>query len=165
MKTFILRRVIPVAAIALAVGTQGAAQGPTTHQLDGIVHHYTAALDAAGPWHISGEWSVRVKGNSGRADFAAALAMVRSDNATRQPHTHHVTIDEGDFAFTATGFSINGVATVTGNGNMSFTSLVEVLVTGGNALPHSNISVQFQSAPGVAHFGAGPLQGVVTRRR
>jgi hypothetical protein len=163
MKTLILRRVIPIVAIALALSTQGAAQGSTAHTLEGLVHHYTAALDAAGPWHISGEWDIKVKGDSGRADFAAALAMVRSDNPVRQPHTHHVTIDDGTFALTATGFSINGLATVTGNGNMSFTSLVDVLVTGGNALAHSNISVRFLGAPGIAHFGAEPLQGVVTR--
>src|SRR5688572_21125669 len=109
MKALLVRRVIPVVAIALVLSSQGAAQHSTAHQLEGLVHHYTAALDAAGPWHISGEWSIKVKGNSGRADFAAALAMVRSDNATRQPHTHHVTIDDGDFAFTASGFVINGV--------------------------------------------------------
>jgi hypothetical protein len=166
MKTRTLRRVIPIAAVALALSTQGAAQGATAHTLEGLVHHYTAALDAAGPWHISGEWSIKVEGNSGRADVAAALGMVRSDNEVRQPHTHHVAIDDGVFTLTATGFAINGVATVTGNGNMSFTSPAEVLVTGGNALPYSNISVSFAYPPEVPHhFGDEPLQGVVTRTR
>ena len=165
MKTLVVRRLIPVVAITLALSTQGVAQNSTPHQFDGLVHHYTAALDANGPWHIAGEWSVRVEGNSGRADFSAALSMVRAANAVRQPHTHHVTMNNGDFVFTATGFAVNGVATVTGNGNMSFTSPVEVLVTGGNAVPYSNVSVRFIGSAGVSHFGAEALGGVVTRTR
>ena len=162
MKSRLLRRVIPVVAIALASSSHGVAQSPTPQQLTGLIHHYTAALDAAGPWHISGEWSLKAKGDSERADFSAALSMVRSDNTARQPHTHHMAIDDGTVTVTTAGFAINGVATVTGNGNMSFTSLVEVQVTGGNALPYSNLSVKFEGAPGVAHFGPEPLRGVVT---
>src|SRR5688572_30742888 len=116
MKILVVRRLIPVVAITLALSTQGVAQNSTPHQFEGLVHHYTAALDAAGPWHISGEWSVQVEGRSGRADFAAALSMVRSDNAARQPHTHHVSFEDGTFALTGTGFAVNGIATVTGNG-------------------------------------------------
>jgi hypothetical protein len=141
MKMPVLRRVIPVLAIALALSSQSAARSVTQHKLEGIIHHYTAVLDANGPWHMSGEWSVWIKGDSGRADFSAALSMVRSDNAARQPHTHHVTIVDGDFALTGTGFAISGAAAVTGNGNLAFTSPVEAQVTGGSAVPYSDVSV------------------------
>lgn len=163
MKTLVLRRVIPVVAIALALGSQGVARGATQQKLEGIIHHYTAALDANGPWHISGAWSVWVKGDSGRADFSAALSMLRSDNPVRQPHTHHVTMVDGDVALTGTGFMITGTAAVTGSGNLAFTSPVEVQVTGGNTVPYSNVSVRFTGGGGLSHFGAEPLGGVVTR--
>lgn len=163
MKTLALRRLIPVVAIALALSSQGVAQGSTAHKLGGILHHYTATLDANGPWHISGEWSVWIKGDSVRADFSAAISMVRSDNAARQPHTHHVTIVDGDFALTGTGFTITGTAAVTLNGNLAFTSPVEVQVTGGSAAQYSNVSVIFTGGGGLNHFGAEAVRGVVTR--
>jgi hypothetical protein len=155
---------IPVVAIALLLSSQGVAQSSSAHKLDGLINHYTVALDANGPWHISGEWSVWIKGDSGRADFSAALSMVRSDNSARQPHTHHVTIVDGDFARTGTGFVVTGIAAVTGNGNSAFTSPVEVVVTGGNAVPYSNVSARFTGSAGMNHFGAEALGGVVTSR-
>jgi hypothetical protein len=163
MKTLVLRRLIPVVAIALALSSQGVAQSSPEQKLGGLIHHYTAALDANGPWHISGEWSVRVKGDSGRADFSAALSMVRSDNAARQPHTHHVTIVDGEVVRTATGFAISGDGAVTLNGNVVFTSPVEVQVTGGNTIQYSNVSVRFTSGMGLNHFGAEALGGAVSR--
>ena len=165
MKSFVLRRVIPVLAIALALSHQGAAQESTPQKLGGLIDHYTAPLDANGPWHISGEWSVWVRGDSGRGDFSAALNMVRSDSAVRQPHTHHVTIDDGEVVSTETSFTISGTATVTGNGNLAFTSPVEVVVSGGNAVAYSNVSVRFTGAAGVGHFGADAVRGVVTASR
>ena len=165
MKTFVLRRLIPVVAIALGLSHQGVAQGSTSHKLEGLISHYTAPLDANGPWHISGAWSVWVTGDSGRADFSAALNMVRSDSAVRQPHTHHVTIADGEVVVTATGFTITGTAEVTGNGNLAFTSPVEVIVSGGSAVPYSNVSVRFTGDAGAGHFGADPVRGVVTASR
>jgi hypothetical protein len=163
MRPFVLRRVIPVVAIVLALSSQGAAQRSRENKLEGIIHHYTATLDVNGPWHISGVWSVWVKGQSGRADFSAELSMLRSDNATRQPHTHHVTLVDGDVIQTGTGFAISGTAEVTGNGSTSFLSTVEIQITGGSAVPYSNVSVRFTGGPAMNHFGAEALGGVVTR--
>jgi hypothetical protein len=67
----------------LALSTQGSAQGSAQVKLTGLIHHYTAAPDAIGPWVISGEWTAWVKGHSAKADFAASLNMVRSDNRVR----------------------------------------------------------------------------------
>ena len=165
MKTFVLHRAMLVIAITLAVSHQTIAQGTASHKLEGLIDHYTAALDANGPWHISGSWSIWVKGDSGTGEFSAALNMVRSDNAVRQPHTHHVTIADGVVTATETGFAINGTAEVTGNGNLAFTSPVEVVVSGGNAVAYSNVSVRFTGGAGVGHFGADAVRGVVTGDR
>ena len=166
MKSSIVWRVAAVVSIALALGGQGLAQGSAQARLGGIIHHYTAALDADGPWHISGQWSVLVKGNSGKGDFSAALSMVRSDNPSRQAHTHHITITDGDVTVTGTGFEISGTATITGNGSPAgFTgSPVEVVITGGSTVRHSNIGVAFGGAA-ITHYGAEPVLGVVTSDR
>ena len=166
MKTLVLWRLIPIVTIALALSSQGVAQSSSPSKIGGLIQHYTAALDANGPWFISGEWSVWAKGNSGKADFSAVLNMIRSDNATRQPHTHHVTMVDGEFALTGTGFAVSGVADVTSNGNLVFAGVpVEIEVTGGTAVAYSNVLVRFTGGGALNHFGAEPLTGVVTPER
>ena len=59
MTSTILWRAASVATITLALSAQGLAQGPV-HKLDGTINDYTAALDAGGPWHITGEWSLKL---------------------------------------------------------------------------------------------------------
>ena len=70
-------------AVALAFSGQGRAQND--NHLGGLIHHYADA-PANDPWHLSGQWSARLQGESGNADFTAAISMVKSDNASRQPH-------------------------------------------------------------------------------
>ena len=164
MKHPILWRVASILTIALALASQGFAQPSHQLKLGGLIHHYTAALDANGPWHISGEWSIWIKGDSGKADFSAALSMVRADNPARQPHTHHIYVTDGDVVVTGTGFEISGATAVTGSGNVSFPGApIVVQISGGNAVPYSNIAVSFTAGPSMGHFGAEPLGGVVTR--
>jgi hypothetical protein len=164
-KTVPVWRVASLLAIILAVSSQGLAQAPA-HKLAGTINDYTAALDGAGPWHISGEWSLSLKGDGGRGDFSAALNMVRADNAVRAAHTHHVTIAEGDVTLLANGFQISGAAWMTSNGNLAgFSgSTVDIQATGGNALELSNVTVTFGGAA-ASHFGDQPVHGVITQRR
>jgi hypothetical protein len=166
MKTSILRRAASLVTIALALTSQGLAQTPAQTRFGGVINDYTAILDAGGPWHVSGEWSVWLKGDSGKGDLSAALGMVRSDNPERSAHTHHVTLIDGDVTLLANGFRISGSATITSNGNLAgFSgSPVDVQVTGGNTLSSSNVTVTFGGAA-AAHFGDQPLHGVVTSRR
>jgi hypothetical protein len=145
-------------AVALAFSGQGRAQND--NHLGGLIHHYADA-PASDPWHLSGQWSARLQGESGNADFTAAISMVKSDNASRQPHTHHITLTGGHVTSIPNGIRIAGMATVTGNGNPSFTDPLTVEITGGSAVTYSNISVAFSSTAGIGHFGAAPLRGVV----
>jgi hypothetical protein len=166
MKTRILWRVLSLVTIALALGGPGRAEPEEETRVGGVINDYTATLDAGGPWHVSGEWSVSLEGASGKGDFQAALGMVRADNPARAAHVHHVTLRDGDVTALPNGFRISGTAELTSNGNLAgFSgSPVDIQVTGGNTLPFSNLAVTFGGAA-AAHFGDQPLHGVVTRRR
>lgn len=165
MARTILWRVAAVATITLALSAQGLADGPA-HKLGGTINDYTAALDAGGPWHVSGEWSLKLKGEGGKGDFAAALSMVRADNPVRSAHTHHLVLDDAAVTPLPNGFRISGAAVMTSNGNLAgFSgSTVDIEATGGNLLPFSNVTVTFGGAA-VGHFGDQPLHGVVTHQR
>lgn len=71
-----LRRPTYLVFAILLLGATVGAQAPG--HLAGLINHYTASLDANGPWYIAGDWDVKFKGNSGKADVAIALSMVRS---------------------------------------------------------------------------------------
>ena len=163
------------AVIALMAGTHALAQGPPPANLDGTLNDY---VEAGGAWHVTAEWSLHVKGASGKADFAAAFTMVRSDlwvlltganpqnPEARAPHTHHVSIVNGDVAMLANGFRVAGTAIITSNGSLAgFSgSSVQVDITGGTAVQYSNIKVTFAGAA-AGHFGPQQLDGVVVTER
>jgi len=165
-------RIACLALIGLTAGVTGAAQGPVPPHLTGFINDYSAG--GGGPWHVAAEWELHIKGGSGKADFSAAVAMVRSDlwvvlnsadpadTEGRSPHTHHISVADGAVTALANGVRISGTATVTGSGNPAFVSPVEIDIIGGSAVAFSNIKVTFGGAA-AGHFGTLPLDGVVTR--
>jgi hypothetical protein len=165
MKTSIPLRAAFLFTLSLALSSQGQAQTSAPTKFSGGVDDYTALLDPAGPWHISGEWSLTLKGESGKGDFSVALSMVRSQNPAPAAHTHHVTLIDGDVTPLANGFRISGSAVITSNGNLAgFSgSPVDIQVTGGNTVAYSNVTVTFGGAA-AAHFDQ-PVHGVVASRR
>lgn len=162
----IVWRIGTVVALALALSGHGLAQGQAQTTVGGVINDYTADLDGAGPWRIVGQWSAWLKGNSGKGDFSVALSMVRADNSTRQSHTHHVSVTNGVVTRLPNGFRITGNGTMTGNGTKAgFSgSPVTIEVTGGQDVPHSNVSITFGGGA-IGHFGSEPLDGVVTEQR
>ncbi|HEY0876220.1 MAG TPA: hypothetical protein VGD94_22295 [Vicinamibacterales bacterium] len=172
MRIGALLRIACLGSIALLAGASGAAQTQVPPNMSGIINDYSAG--AGGPWHLSAEWDLRIKGASGRADFSAAVAMVRSDlwvvlnqadpadTEARMPHTHHVTVSDAAVTSLSNGIRITGTASVTGSGNPAFEAPIQIDVTGGSAVSFSNIAVTF-GAPASNHFGTLPLNGVVSR--
>lgn len=156
-------------AIVVALTSHAMAQPAVTirdMKADGIIDDFTPVLDANGPWQVSGEWSLKVRGHGTRGDFSVALNMVRAENPdNRSPHTHQVTISDGEVTSLANGFQVSGSAVITVNGNLAgFSgSPVTVQVTGGSAIDSSNISLTFGGGA-VMHFGSQPLHGVVTQQ-
>ena len=157
-------------AVALTAGTYAFAQSHAS-RLAGTINDYSAA---GGGWHITAEWSLHVKGASGKADFSAALTMVRNDlwvlltsadptdAELRGAHTHHVAIDDGQVTTLPNGVRVSGTATITSSGVLAgfSPSPVQIDITGGSAVPLSNIKLTFAGAA-VGHFGGQPLDGVV----
>lgn len=155
-------RAVAVAVTALLVSTPTLAQSQPQPRVEGIIHHYTAELDPAGPWQIVGDWSLTLSTASGTVDFLAALSMVRSDNPSRAAHTHHISMTGGRITNLANGYRISGTAAMTSNGSLAgFSgSPIDVEISGGSGLPFANINVTFRG-PAAAHFGAEPVHGVV----
>jgi hypothetical protein len=163
----ISRRVVCVIAatlaiISVAVPDSAHAQG-TSPRVKGVIHHYTAALDANGPWQIAGDWSLTLNTATFTVDLLASFSMVRSDNEPRTPHTHHISMPGGQIAPIANGFRITGIAVILINGSSApFSgSPVSVDITGGSGMNFSNVSVTFGGAA-AGHFGADPVLGVVS---
>jgi hypothetical protein len=166
---------IGVLVLASCIG----AQGQTSHPLrrSGVINDYTPSnVSPAGPWEVRGHWSLTVK-DSGKANFSAALTMVRSDYwivqnpgnvddpSTRIPHTHHVTLVNGAVASITNGFEVTGIARVSASANPPpFGSSIPVVidVIGGNSVTYSNIKLSF-GTPADGHFGMEPLEAVVRK--
>lgn len=164
-----------VCAILLVIGTAALAQAPQQMSFSGMLNDYSPSnVSPTGPWSVAGDWSLVVKGDSGKADFSASLTMVRSDiwvtahgnvddPSGRTPHTHHVTLTDGSVTILSNGFRVSGNANLTATGNVPpFGSPIPVTIdiTGGSILAFSNIKVTF-GAPASGHFGTQPIEGVV----
>lgn len=159
--------------ITVVAGITGSAQSSVPQRFSGFINDYSAG--GGGPWHVAAEWELHLKGDSGKADFSAAVAMVRSDlwvvqnpavdpadTEARNPHTHHVTVPDAQVTTLSNGIRVSGTATVTGSGNPAFVSPVQIDIIGGSAVAFSNIKVTF-SGSAANHFGTLPLDGVVAR--
>ena len=180
-----------VAVLVLAVGAGALAQTPKHMKFAGTLNDYTPAVGTgttsiSGPWEVRGHWSMKLKGESGKADFSAELTMERSDqgvilngkgdfdnnsNSTptpRNPHTHHITLVDGMVTEIPNGFRVTGTAIITGNGAypppFGEPSSLQIDITGATGMPNevafSNIAVTFQGKA-ANHFGTHPINGVV----
>jgi hypothetical protein len=171
-KTMLWRSALLV-TIALATSGQGLAKagqeehGRHAQRFSGVIDDYeeVSATNAA-VWHIWGEWSVRVEGDSGKGQFWAALAMIHPDAPPRGAHTHHIWLSDGEVTPLSNGIRISGTAVITGSGAPAgFSgSHVQIDLTGGSSVPFSNVAVTFEDAA-VSHFGSQPFHGVVTSWR
>jgi len=168
-----LWRVTSLVAVVVALGAQGLAQSAAPKDLRGIIHDYL--LTNGERWHVSGEWSVRLKDHGSKGDFVAAFIGVPRDNPpvfpTSVAHTHHVSMVAGDVAITedANGNSIltiSGSGTFAGNGNLqsAFTgSQVVVTIKGGNEISYSNFGMVIDP-PATSHYGTETFHGLVTQQ-
>ncbi|MGP0099300.1 MAG: hypothetical protein ACLPHI_19855 [Terriglobales bacterium] len=171
-------RIFPVLLLASIAAL---AQNAPPNRFSGVINAYTpqttTTSGTVGPYEVRGPWSLKLKGNSGKADFSAALNMELSDGwvitenssnfdpAARGAHTHHITLCDGNVTTTSTGgLLISGTATITLNGNPApvSPSPITIEISGGTDVEFSNITLTFGS-PGSNHFGTEPLPGVVRR--
>ena len=165
MNQSLIFRIASAGAIVLAVGGQALAQSSSPFKIEGTLNDYTDAANAAGPWHITAEWSAELRGRSGHVDFIASLTMVRSASGAAS-HTHHVALEDATVTPIANGYRISGDARIASNGTVAAFSgsHLDVDITGGSAVGLSNIKLTFSGAA-VSHFGDQPIEGVVSLRR
>jgi hypothetical protein len=169
-----------LATMALAIGTHAFAEenagkvlrGPLSGTFNDYV--WVEAAAGAGAWHVTGQWTARVKGNSGKGEFTGSLLGVRSDlwvletfadpanPALRTPHTHHVGLLDAEVTVIPNGIRLEGTAIITANGSVApySNSTVRVDITGGSLIRYSNIKLTFLGAA-VEHFGPQPYDGLV----
>lgn len=166
------RWVAGIGALVLAGSVTLAAQSPTQTSFNGTFDDTTPS--GAGSWEVRGTWSLQVLGSSGKADFSAALTMIRSDlwvistaadpnsPAARNAHTHHVAVKDGLVTAIDGGFRVTGGIAATSNGNAAFgtQSTLQIDIVGGNSVELSNIKMTFGGAA-ANHFGAQPVNGVI----
>ena len=160
MHSRILRRAVSLAAITVALGGQGFAQAPAQNKFEGTITDYVQAGGIT--WLVSGQWSLQIKGSSGRGDFTASLSMVNAAAPGTPAHTHFLKLVDGDVVEAANGFTLSGGAEITGNnGNLAWAdSPIDVAVWGGDTIAYANVSLTFDT-PAANHFGDTALVGVV----
>lgn len=171
-----------LAAAAIAVVCAALVQNPSaaaaqdlpTVHFSGVISDYpvstTSSGATTGPWEVSGPWSLNLQGQSGTANFSAALTMEFSDLSAgagaatnaRHQHTHHITMNggvviqnppqgtsPGDCPSNAAGthpytsrLEVTGMADVAGNGGSPFGAGVLVPV---QVCIDGSIDVQFSN--------------------
>ncbi len=152
--------VLSILTLVSAIGVLAQVSSPV--HLSGLINDYSPSTVKGGPYQIQGEWSLDLHGDSGTADFSAALNMEKSDYgitegivdptqpASRDAHAHHIKLMNATVTWnmdgcptfnppTKVGFQVNGtVSLMTGNGsNAPFetdppSSMLQVCVTGGD---------------------------------
>jgi hypothetical protein len=106
-----------IAAVLVSAAVTGVlAQPPGPTRFSGIFNDYTPATGVGGPWEMHGTWSLKLKGDSGKADFSADMTMEHPDSwiaanpgastapnvdhpAMRMPHTHHITMPDAMISY------------------------------------------------------------------
>ncbi len=173
-----------VVVIAMTLSGGARAQNPLPVKLTGTINDYNPTN--LGSYEMRGTWSLKLKGESGTADFSAALNMEHSDLAlingvtTRNAHTHHIRVTGGTVTPLNNGFRVTGGAVVTGNGNFpppypganTVPVNLQIDITGGTTtnpgtVAFSNIQLTFlknddgSTSAAQNHFGMQAINGVV----
>lgn len=157
-----LLTVVAVLALLAQSGRGLSAQtvDPDGWKFQGTINDYTDPASPVGAWHITGSWSVHIKGASGKADVTANIAMIRPGTGV-SPHTHHVLLKNATVTTTATGWIMEGEPTITLNGGAVLAgSTVTVEVSGGAAVLPSNVKFTFQG-DAAGHFTSASIDGIV----
>ncbi len=166
------------------------AQDLRTVHFSGSINDYSPSTVSGGPYEIRGEWLLDVQ-RTGTADFTADLTMETSDYgisdstqvdptnpATRNPHTHHISLTNGTVTYdpsicpannpptTGSGVVVTGTATTSGNGSPAAfeskgASTLQICITGGSEVEFSNVTLVY-TGPATTHFGTQPIHGVVS---
>ncbi len=133
------------AVLVLSLPFDALAQAPQPDHFSGFINDYTPATGIGGPWEMHGTWSLKLKGDSGKADFSAVMTMEHDDYwvlanpstppatptvdnpGARSPHTHRIIMTDAlvsydpsvcpaDSPATTVRFVVTGPADIAANG-------------------------------------------------
>lgn len=179
-----------VVGLVLAVAIGALAEPRNPRRFSGVINDYTPISGGMTAWEVRGPWSLKLNGESGTADFSAALTMELSvlgqpsanvSAASLTQHTHHITMKDAAVSFETVETSdcpkfnpptsgsvlvVTGNASVTANGGLppfaptGEPSPLTVCVGGGTLVTYANITLQF-GLPASNHFGSQAIHGVV----
>jgi len=148
-----------IVVAVLAVATSAQAQAPMPEHFSGLLNDYSAATGVGGPWEMHGTWSLRLKGDSGKADFSAVMTMEHPDYwvlanpapttipptaptvdnpGLRSPHTHHLTMKDALVSYEASACPADSPSTT-----------VRFVVTGQADITGNGTAAPFQTKGGV----------------
>jgi hypothetical protein len=177
------------AAVTLTVGL-GLCQDQRGVHFRGVIHDYSPSTVSGGPYEMRGQWTLDVQ-RTGTADFTSDFTMETSDYgvsdatkvdptnpATRNPHTHHISMTGAMVSYdtsvcpannpatTAPGIVVTSTAATSANGSPApfeskGSSMLQVCITGGSSVSFSNLTIVY-TGPATSHFGPQPIHGVVT---
>lgn len=171
------RRLALTGALLALTALVSGAGSPRPVNFEGVINDFSPrSTMPMGPYLVSGPWSLQLHPH-GKARFEASLTMVRSDlwfietsgdpesQTSRNFHTHHVHVTEGEVSSVGNTIVVTGMAIVTSNGNLVFagSSPVQIEISGGSAVTFSNIRLSFGGAA-AGHFTSQPYDGVITAR-
>jgi hypothetical protein len=179
------------AVLVLAVAIGALAEPRTPRHFGGVINDYTPISGGTTAYEVRGPWSLNLKGESGTADFSAALTMELSvlgqspanvSSASLMQHTHHITMKDAAVSIetvettncptfypptSGSVLVVTGDASVTANGNV----ITPFDPSGGT----SPLAVCISGGPNVPyanvtlqfgkpasmHFGSQAIHGVV----
>ena len=191
---------------ASALSSAAQIPAPLPAHFAGLINDFTPSsvngvVIKGGPWEMHGRWKIEINESSRTATFSAELSMETGDFVNASPtfdpamlgaHTHHISMTDAKIVpgfagcatslsptpLTTTGFQIQGMAHVTGNGEPApfeipagvtdpspsqlIASPLTICVTGGTRVEYSNVTLAF-GAPAATHFGPQAIHGVIVK--
>jgi hypothetical protein len=160
-------------AFAQANGPENIKVNPTTQvtqfplSLSGTIFHYTNNnTQPPGTFIITGTWSLKIY-NKNNATFISDVTMARTGDTIVYPkrfeHSHHITnFRTSSISINPTRIVVNGTADNIMNGFLRWKDIpVSIIISGGNALSYSQISVIQGGQATKNTNGATPWYGTV----
>lgn len=135
--------------------------------LSGTIFHYTNNnTQPPGTFIITGTWSLKIY-NKNNATFISDVTMARTGDTVAYPqrfeHSHHITnFRTSSISISPTRIVVNGTADNIMNGFLRWKDIpVSIVISGGNALSYSQISVIQGGQATKNTNGATPWYGTV----
>lgn len=127
--------------LMLASGADALAQRQV--HFSGLISDYTSSTVKGGPWELHGNWTLDLRGESGKADFSTDMTMsdygstngaIDPQKPGNTPHVHHVVLKDATVQWNMDGCP-SFPAPTSNNFGFQFTGQVSLLTGNGGPAP------------------------------